>query len=73
MTGSIQDLKTDGAFFKYLNKKNEYKQQVRETMVRTAAKLTSSVTSEQRPGDAFRKSAVWENPYFYRGYGVDVR
>lgn len=50
MTGSIQDLKTDGAFFKYLNKKNEYKQQVRETMVRTAAKLTSSVTSEQRPG-----------------------
>lgn len=33
MTGSIQDLKTDGAFFKYLNKKNEYKQQVRETMV----------------------------------------
>ncbi|WP_281659188.1 Z1 domain-containing protein [Halobacillus sp. Cin3] len=50
MTGSVQDLKTDGAFFKYLNKKNEYKQPVRETMVRTAAKLTSSATSEQRPG-----------------------
>ncbi|WJE16458.1 Z1 domain-containing protein [Halobacillus sp. ACCC02827] len=41
---------TDGDFFQHLNIKNKYKQPFRECMVRTAAKLLDTTTSESRPG-----------------------
>ncbi|MBN9654909.1 hypothetical protein J0K78_11580 [Halobacillus sp. GSS1] len=50
MTATFQHLKTNGDFFKYLNKKNQYKQPVRECMLRTMAKLQGTNTTEHRPG-----------------------
>ncbi|WP_226584672.1 Z1 domain-containing protein [Halobacillus litoralis] len=50
MPVTIKDLKTNGAFFQHLNKKNEYKQKTRETILRTTAQLIETETTEQRPG-----------------------
>ncbi|CDQ20566.1 Z1 domain-containing protein [Halobacillus karajensis] len=50
MTATFYNLKTDGSFFQYLNRKNQYKQPVRECMLRTIANLEDMRTTEHRPG-----------------------
>lgn len=50
MPTTFKELTTNGAFFQHLNKLNQYKQQARESMLRTTAQLLDEETSEHRPG-----------------------
>ncbi|WP_281974967.1 Z1 domain-containing protein [Halobacillus litoralis] len=43
-------LQTNGAFFQQLNRKNQYKQDSRECMIRTMAQLLDTSTTEHHPG-----------------------